>query len=489
MVADRSLRTAVLTLGLSTVLVVSLLSGVASAGKTPPPPSPATVTWTGGGSVVDGASRTLKTVKCDAANTPYLAWVLSGSKATSASILIAGQSAQSMGKPQTDKLGYSTFKYTWSPGTAINLEALYQAVTASYNDAKNKAVLTIGQGCLGATVPAAPTVTAITAGGFHSCARMSDGTARCWGVNFSGQLGDNTTTYSTVPVTVVDPTDTAQALTGIASITAGSGHTCAVMTNGTARCWGVNSYGQLGNNTDTNSTVPVTVVDPTDTTQALTGIASITADGLHTCAVMTNGTARCWGGNDVGQLGNNTTSTSAVPVTVLDPDGTDSLLDVASIDAGANGTCAVMTDTTARCWGEGNGYANGSLLPVTPIDPASGQALTGITNISAGTYYGCAALSDNTARCWNYNVYGQLGDNTTTNSTGVVTVVDPTNTAQALTGIASITAGGLHTCAVMTNGTARCWGRNLDQRGDGGGQLGNGTTTNSNVPVTVTGLG
>ena len=109
-------------------------------------------------------------------------------------------------------------------------------------------------------------------------------------------------------------------LTGIKSIAARGSHTCAVLTNGTARCWGRNDYGQIGNNTTTQSKVPVKVVDPTDTANALTGIASISVGTAHTCALMTDGTARCWGANNNGQLGNNSSSTtttkSLVPVTV-----------------------------------------------------------------------------------------------------------------------------------------------------------------------------
>jgi hypothetical protein len=159
----RSMHRALATLGLSAVVGVSLLSGVAGAAKSPPPPpSPASVTWTGGGSVLDGATRTLKTVSCDNSNTPYLSWVLSGSKATSASILIPGQASQSMGKPQVDKQGWSTFKYTWSPGSPIDLNTLYNAVTATYNDGKNKATLTIGQGCLGSGGGGTTTTTSST---------------------------------------------------------------------------------------------------------------------------------------------------------------------------------------------------------------------------------------------------------------------------------------------------------------------------------------
>ena len=121
-----------------------------------------------------------------------------------------------------------------------------------------------------------------------------------------------------MPVTVLDPADTTTALGGIASITAGNNHMCALMVDHTARCWGQNTYGQFGNNTNTDASVPVTVLDPTDTTTALGGIASINAGGSHTCALMVDHTARCWGNNTSGQLGNNTNTDASVPVTVSD---------------------------------------------------------------------------------------------------------------------------------------------------------------------------
>ncbi len=121
-----------------------------------------------------------------------------------------------------------------------------------------------------------------------------------------------------MPVIVVDPDDTSQALAGVVSISAGGINSCAVMLDGTARCWGDNRIGQLGNGTTTDSTVPVTVVDPDDTSQALAGVVSISAGFAHTCAVMLDGTARCWGGNEVGQLGDGTTISSNIPVRVID---------------------------------------------------------------------------------------------------------------------------------------------------------------------------
>jgi alpha-tubulin suppressor-like RCC1 family protein len=333
-------------------------------------------------------------------------------------------------------------------------------------------------------------ITAFGAG--TTCALMIDQTARCWGRNDAGQLGDNTTTNSSVPATVVDPADTTQALSGIASITTGIAHTCALMGDQTARCWGVNNYGQLGNNTTTDSSVPVTVIDPADTTTALGGIASITAGFYSTCALMADQTARCWGYNNYGQLGNNTTTDSSLVVTVLEPaDTTTALSGIASIDAGGSHTCALMVDSTARCWGRNtygqldNNTTTDSSVPVTVVDPAdTTTALGGIASITAGSFHTCALMTESTARCWGRNNFGQLGNNTSINSSLAVTVVDPNDTTSALSGIASITAAsGSFNCALMTDGTARCWGNNTY------GQLGNNTTTNSSVPVTVSDWG
>ena len=202
-----------------------------------------------------------------------------------------------------------TYTYTPTPGFSGNDTFTY-TVTDNYSQTSNTATVTITVHPFGAI--------SITAGTNHTCALMVDHTARCWGNNSFGQLGTNTNTNSKVPVTVLDPADTTTALGGIASITAGPVFTCALMVDHTARCWGRNNYGQLGNNTTTNSSVPVTVLDPADTTTALGGIASITAGTFHTCALMVDHTARCWGLNGDGRLGNDSLSNSSVPVTVSD---------------------------------------------------------------------------------------------------------------------------------------------------------------------------
>ena len=330
------------------------------------------------------------------------------------------------------------------------------------------------------------TITNITAGYDYTCAVTSDGTAACWGKNQYGQLGNGTTTSPTTPVAVT----MSGALAGktVTNITAGGRHTCAVLSDGTAACWGNNWYGQLGNGT--------TAIDPTTpvavTSGALTNktVTNITAGSSHTCAVTSDGTAACWGYNYSGQLGNGTTTNSTTPVAVTSGALTNKT--VTDITAGLHNTCAVTSDGTVACWGNnGSGQLgdNTGVRSKTPVALTRG-ALAGktVNNITAGNSHICATFLDGTAACWGNNEYGQLGDGTNSNTSVAVTM------SGALTNktVTDITAGISHTCALTSDGTAACWGKNhysTQEIYDEWGQLGTGTTTNSNTPVAVAGGG
>lgn len=301
-------------------------------------------------------------------------------------------------------------------------------------------------------------VTGIDAGYISTCATLAAGTARCWGLNTFGQVGDGTTTVRPTPTAVSGLTDATE-------IGAGYDHACAVRSDGTARCWGRNAYGNLGSGTTTDSSTPVSVTG----LSAITGVTSITPYYVTTCAVASDGTARCWGYNPNGQIGDGTTTGSRLPVTVA------GLTGVVAIGPGGFHTCALRSDGTVGCWGYGfdgqlgNGSTANSLTPVTVT------GLTDVVAIDSGAAHTCALRADGTVRCWGHNYYGSLGNGSNTKSTSPVTVT-------GLTDAVAIATGQYHTCAVRETGAAQCWGYNSS------GGLGDGTTTDRNVPVTVTGL-
>jgi len=150
-------------------------------------------------------------------------------------------------------------------------------------------------------------VTFIIAGGFHTCAVTSAGGVKCWGVNGVGQLGDNTTIERNTPVNVVGLSS------GVKAISAGVAHTCALTTAGAVKCWGANWYGGLGDSSNTDRWTPVNVVGLSS------GVKAISAGNTHTCALTSVGVAKCWGGNSAGQVGDNTNTDRWTPVNVVWP--------------------------------------------------------------------------------------------------------------------------------------------------------------------------
>ncbi|PTL59482.1 Ig-like domain-containing protein [Paraconexibacter algicola] len=322
---------------------------------------------------------------------------------------------------------------------------------------------------VGVLLPAGRSAESVAAGAGHSCAALADGTARCWGRNLHGELGDGTTRDSAVPVDVRLPTGRT-----VTALTANLGFSCAILDDGAARCWGDNQYGQLGSGTRTAASTPIAV--PLGTGRTATAIS---AGAYHACAILDDGSAACWGYNTRGALGNGTTGETQTPgpVAVQLPAGRRAT----SIAAGGYHTCAVLDDGSAACWGDGdygqlgNGGTTFSTVPVAVQLPAGRTA----TAITAGEYWSCAILDDGSAACWGENPYGQLGNGTTgeffePGATTPVSVLLPAGrTATA------ITAGPYHTCATLDDDTATCWGANFV------GALGDGTTTSSPTPVAV----
>ncbi|WP_347261229.1 Ig-like domain repeat protein [Rudaea sp.] len=302
-------------------------------------------------------------------------------------------------------------------------------------------------------------VAAIAMGGYHTCALTAAGGVKCWGANDDGQLGNNSTAANPTPVDVAGLTN------GAVAVAAGDFHTCATTTTGGVKCWGDNSNGQLGDSSTTTSLTPVDAMGLAD------GAAAIATGGFHTCASAAAGGVKCWGGNSNGQLGNNSTTDSHMPVDV-----TGLASGAAAIATGSRHTCALTVGSGVECWGyDSNGQiGNGSTTDSsTPVDVA---LTSGAIMISAGELHTCALTTEGGVKCWGYNGNGQLGNNTTTDSS------TPAAVTGLAGGVAAIATGGYHTCALTTAGGVKCWGNN------GNGQLGNGSTTNSLTPVDVTGL-
>jgi alpha-tubulin suppressor-like RCC1 family protein len=301
------------------------------------------------------------------------------------------------------------------------------------------------------------TVAEAPVGSEHTCAIGFGGNVKCWGTNFSGQLGDGTNVSHGLPVDVKGLSRDAT------TIAAGAEHTCAVVA-GSVKCWGANLSGQLGDGANANRNVPV----------AVSGLALpvvyVAAGGSHTCALSTRGSVKCWGANFAGQLGDGTTVNRSLPVDVAGlPSG------VTALAAGAEHTCALVAGEV-RCWGANFAGQLGDGTNANRDTPTVVATLPyPATAIAAGGSHTCAMLASGQVKCWGSNFSGQLGDGTNTNRNAPVDVVGLS------WGVSAVAAGSEHTCALVAGGT-RCWGANFS------GQLGNATSANHNSPVEVRGL-
>jgi hypothetical protein len=305
-------------------------------------------------------------------------------------------------------------------------------------------------------------VTAITAGGDHSCAVTAGGGVKCWGDNFDGALGDTTNTDRARPV------DVAGLTSGVTAVSAGAFHTCALTSAGGVKCWGLNDHGQLGNNSFAPTTSPVDVVG------LASGVVAISAGGRHTCALTSAGAVKCWGHDGFGQLGDNgAVVDSAVPVSVV---GLSS--GVAAISAGGRHTCALTTGTGMKCWGRNDFGQLGNTNRLDSYVPGDVFGLTaGVASIAAGRWHTCAVLTGSGAvKCW--------GSTDGTGDVGDARITSPQDVPGLSGGIVSLGAGEGHTCAVTTAGGVKCFGNDFYGKLGDGGTTGTLTAVNT-VFVTV----
>jgi alpha-tubulin suppressor-like RCC1 family protein len=298
---------------------------------------------------------------------------------------------------------------------------------------------------------------AIAGGRAHSCAITTGGGLKCWGNNLDGQLGDGTTVTRLTPVQVPSLTS------GVSAIALGASYSCALTNAGAVKCWGDNAFGQLGDGTTTDRSTPVQV------SGLSSGVVAISASGAHSCALTAAGSVLCWGYNQYGQLGDGTQANRPLPTAVSSlPNG------IAAIDLGDNHSCARSTGGAVLCWGdnESGQLGDGTLTSRSTPGQVSGMA-SGIAAISMGGDHSCALTTTGAVRCWGKNADGQLGDGTKS------TRLTPVQVSDLVSGIAAISSGSAHSCALSTAGSVQCWGSNLNQ------QLGDGTFKSSLSPVST----
>jgi alpha-tubulin suppressor-like RCC1 family protein len=254
----------------------------------------------------------------------------------------------------------------------------------------------------------------IAAGGYHSCAVMSDGTVMCWGDNRNQQV--TTGAFAS--------THTAQTVTGVAgatTVSAGAYHNCALVGGGGAVCWGYNNDGETGTTTSPSNTVAISAVQIDAATGAgINGTSNF--GGWHSCAVLTTGAVSCWGHNGFGALGNGTTA----PPTPLGTPITASLMGTASaVASGGFHTCAIAAGAVS-CWGANDSaqLGRGTIGGTIPIPGVIVGAPSPAMSVDAGGYHTCAVFSGaNDVRCWGRNNEGQVGR--AANNTSVNTVTTP----------------------------------------------------------------
>lgn len=300
-------------------------------------------------------------------------------------------------------------------------------------------------------------VTAIAVGGNHTCGLNAAGGMRCWGFNQFGQLGDGTSTETLLAVDVVGLPS------GVVAIAAGRRHSCALTAAGAVRCWGSNEKGQLGNDSTTDSPLPV------DVTGLQSGVAAIAAGGYNTCAVTSAGAVKCWGDNTYGQLGDGSTNEAHVPVDVVGLSSGMAEVSIAELHG-----CARSSGGDLKCWGTGylgDGTQSDSLVPVDVL-PLGSAAISA----AVGYDHACALSDTGFVKCWGFNDGGTLGDGSYDDR------LVPTPVQGLDTGVVEIATSFLHTCARLQSGELRCWGSG------GNGELGDGIPSRRSLPMDVAGL-
>jgi alpha-tubulin suppressor-like RCC1 family protein len=393
--------------------------------------------------------------------------------------LVEGGTVHCWGDNRYGQLGRNTTALSKVPVPVAIREPILSLELGFYHSCAATAVQTLcwglndGQTSLGTTAPVVASGTPVASlgaglsglhlGTYHSCGLSASG-PQCWGYGGSGSLGNGGTAAS------LRPTPFAPGLAeAAAQIVTGGFHTCALAA-GKVLCSGVNVEGELGRQTATANGLTAAPVQRNGAD--LTGVTRLVSGVYHTCAFVGSEVV-CWGYNTSGQLGDGTAVNqfSAVPITLSAQHGA-----LKELALGYLHSCGLFADGRAQCWGAnsygilGDGTNASSRVPV---DAATSGL---VRELALGTYHTCALLTNGTVECWGYNGRGQLGRTTLTDSSPIPAPVVGIQNAVAIRAI------NQRTCALLNDGSARCWGDNS------AGQLGDGTLTQSAEPQPITDL-
>ena len=308
----------------------------------------------------------------------------------------------------------------------------------------------------------------LSAGGFHNCAILDDGSVACWGYNQDGTLGDGTYSdrYVPVPTLSFGPDVTAELLSS------GYYHTCALLSDQSISCWGSNEYGQIGNG-EIDGTIGISTPYSVPEFSSGSNASLVRAGGHATCVVTTDGELFCWGYKALKGVTND--NSYITTPTHIPHQGTN----VTDVSVGGYHTCSLLENGSVMCWGRNDFGQRGLGYTQSATDPFTERATIDFGNnrtalqVSAGTHHSCAILEDWEIVCWGNNTYGQLGNTPSNHESTPVTV-------SGLDGVAkpeNLFLGNFHTCVVFEDKSVSCWGRNVN------GQVGDYTTDDSSEPI------
>jgi hypothetical protein len=302
-------------------------------------------------------------------------------------------------------------------------------------------------------------------GNYHNCVLTAAASVVCWGYQYAGQLGDGVggrggTPHRATPVTVAG-FDGSDFQNSASYVTTGGDSTCAVKLSGALFCWGDNRSGKLGLGVDSFFNRPQ-LVPGFDGSNPEKRVVNVSLGTWFGCAVTQTGAVHCWGENGNGQLGDGTRTGRSSPVASVSIDGSTVAKSATVVSAGHSNACAVMANGSVTCWGNadsgkfGNSSLRGNVTTATAVPDIDGSDPSArAVSITTSQNHSCALMANGSMKCWGYSYFGQVGVGGTTSRPIVPRGL---NAASPNRRVRSISSSAFHTCALLQGNNVDCWG-------------------------------